>query len=102
MRSTSSPPAVSRTICLLLVLVGLSPQSRATDPYDLSVVPQEVRAKLDRDYADWQPERLEQLDEDDRVMWINAHPHDCPGIAVGHFESKAEVSFAFLLVSKPD
>jgi hypothetical protein len=102
MRNFKYVPTVLRASVLLLVAVGTCTRSKAADPCDLSVVPQEVRAKIAKDYADWQPERLEQLDEEDRAMWIKAHPDDCPGIAIGHFESKTEFSFAFLLVSKPD
>ena len=89
-------------LVLCLLLSGLCVASRAADPCDLSVLPQELRTKLTKEYPDWQPERLENLDEEDRGLWIKAHPTDCPGIAVGHFESKAELSYALLLVSKPD
>jgi hypothetical protein len=102
MRNCEYLQTALRASVLLLVTVGACTGSKAADPCDLSVVPQEVRAKLDQDYADWQPERLEQLDEDDRATWIKARPDDCPGIAIGHFESKTEFSFAFLLVSKPN
>ncbi len=77
-------------------------QSKATNPCDPSVVPKEVQSRLDKDYPDWQVEKLENLDDDDRKLWTNAHPNDCPGIAIGHFESKTELSYALLLVSKPD
>jgi len=65
------------------------------------VLPQEIQTKLAKNYPDWQPEKLENLDEEDRGLWVKANPKDCPGIAIGHFESKAELSYALLLVSKP-
>jgi hypothetical protein len=66
------------------------------------VLPNEIQTKLEKNYPDWQPERLENLYEDDRGFWIKAHPNDCPGIAIGHFESRDELSYALLLISKPN
>ncbi len=86
----------------MLSLVGLCAQSKAADPCDVSALPQEVQRKLEKNYPDWQPERLEHIYEDDRPLWIKVHPNECPGIAVGHFESKTELSYALLLISKPD
>src|SRR6476661_2581762 len=92
-----------RPIAISALLLGVLPvASRAADSCDLSVLPKEVRAELDKNYSDWQPERLEHLYADDREIWIKAHPNDCPGIAIGHFESKTELSYALLLISKPD
>src|SRR5438445_12432863 len=90
-------------ISSLLVSPGwLCAQSKAADPCDISSLPQEIQTKLEKNYPDWQPERLENLYEDDRRFWTNAHPNDCPGIAIGHFESKTELSYGLLLISKPD
>jgi hypothetical protein len=77
-------------------------ESNAADPCDISTLPREIQTKLEKNYPDWQPEKLKNLYEDDRHFWTEAHPNDCPGIAIGHFESKTELSYALLLVSKPD
>jgi hypothetical protein len=58
-----------------------------------------ISQKLDKDYQDWQVEALENLDGEDRKLWTNAHPNDCPRIAIGHFESKIDLSYALLLVA---
>jgi hypothetical protein len=79
-----------------------STTARAVDLCDISSLPKEIQVKLEKNYPDWQPEKLENLDQEDRSLWTKAHPNDCPGIAVGHFESKDELSYALLLVSKPD
>src|SRR5712692_6588374 len=86
---------------LALLAAGTCPQAKAGDPCDLSGIPQEIQSKLEKDYPDWRPEKLDSLDDNDRGLWLKAHPHDCPGIAIGHFESKTELSYAFLLISKP-
>jgi hypothetical protein len=77
-------------------------QSKAADPCDISILPREIQTKLEKNYPNLQPEKLENLYEDDRPFWTKAHPTDCPGIAVGRFESKTELSYALLLVSKPE
>ena len=98
---------MSRRLLFTISLAGLlclavCTASKAADPCDPSVLPKEIQTKLEKDYPDWQPERLEHLDSDNRKLWASAHPNDCPGIAIGHFESKSELSYALLLVSKPD
>ena len=102
MRNNHLGPFIRTSLILSLSLAALCTRSNAADPCDLSVLPQEIRTNLEKNYPDWQPERLEQLYVDDRQFWTEAHLRDCPGIAIGHFESKAELSYAFLLVSKPD
>jgi hypothetical protein len=77
-------------------------ESNAANPCDISILPREIQTKLEKNYPDWQPEKLKNLYEDDRHFWTEAHPNDCPGIAIGHFESKTEFSYALLLVSKPE
>ena len=92
----------SRAQILLLFLAGFCKQAQAADICDPSVLPREIQTKLEKNYPDWQPERIENLYKDDRRFWTEAHPNDCPGIAIGHFESKTELSYGLLLVSKPD
>jgi hypothetical protein len=81
---------------------GLCSRARVTDPCDLSVLPPELQTELARDYSDSQPEKLENLSEHYRQLWLKDHPNDCPGIAIGHFESKSELSYGLFLVPRPD
>jgi hypothetical protein len=87
---------------LVLLMTALTARTRAADPCPVSVLPKEIQTKLEKNYTDWQPEKLEHLYENDRELWSKAHPTDCPGIAVGHFELKTALSYAVLLISKPD
>ncbi len=87
---------------VIFLSAALCPQARAADPCDLSVLPQELQTKLARNYSDWQPERLENLSKYYRRFWLKDHPNDCPGIAIGHFESKSELSYALFLVPRGD
>ena len=84
----------------ILVFAGSGAQAKAADPCDPSALPQELQAKLAKEYPDWQPQSLESLDKFSRAYWIKAHPKECPGIAIGHFESKTELSYALFLVSR--
>lgn len=105
--STLSAGVSWRQLALTVIIgaplcLGFCTESRAADPCDTSVLPKEIQVNLQRNYPDWQPERLEQLYEDDRKFWTEKYGNRCPGIAIGHFESKTELSYALLLVSKPD
>jgi hypothetical protein len=102
MKNARSFAAIRSTMVLALVLTGFGAQARVANPCDVSILPKEIQTTLNRTYADWQPEKFENLYEDDRHFWTEAHPDDCPGIAIGHFESKTELSYALLLISKPD
>ena len=102
MKNTVCFAALRYAYVVALVTTGFTAQTRAADPCNASVLPTEIQIKLEKNYPDWQAERIENLYEDDRQFWIKAHPNDCPGIAIGHFESKAELSYALLLISKPD
>lgn len=88
-------------IALILVLAGSGTRSLAADPCDISSLPREVQTKLAADYADWQPQKLKSLDDYSRAYWTKTHPEECPGISIGHFESKTELSYALFLVVKP-
>jgi len=94
--------SIATFITFFIIAAVSSVPTKAADPCHTSTLPKEIQSKLAKDYPDWQPERLENLYEDDRPFWTKAHPNDCPGIAIGHFESKAELSYALLLISKPD
>jgi hypothetical protein len=87
---------------VLYVCGGFCSQARAADPCDLSLLPRELQTELAKTYPDSQLERLENLSEYYRQSWLKEHPNDCPGIAIGHFESKSELSYALFLVPRPD
>ncbi len=53
-------------------------------------------------FPGWRPEQLSDLHSDDRQIWIKAHGNQCPGTAVGHFESPDRLSYAALLVPQSD
>jgi hypothetical protein len=53
-------------------------------------------------FSGWRPEQLPDLAADDQQLWVKAHGNQCPGTAVGHFESPDHLSYAVLLVPQSD
>jgi hypothetical protein len=57
-----------------------------------------ARKLLKTKFPLWQPKQISDLQEYDRQLWIKAHAKECPGIAIGHFESPTKLAYALLLV----
>ena len=93
-------------VFLLLALFVAQPTttaSKAPDANDCSAaLPAPVSELLASKFPEWRPKQLSDLESDDRGLWLKAHPHECPGIAIGHFESADKVSYAALVVPKSE
>src|SRR4029077_7555180 len=48
----------------------------------------------------WRPKHLSDLSGYDKKLWLETHPKECPGIAVGHFEQPDRVGYAVVLIPK--
>jgi hypothetical protein len=82
-----------------------TPAPVAAAPVDVCSVanlPAPVQDLLKKDFPSMRPQQMSELSADDQKIWIQAHAKECPGIAVGHFERKTSLSYAFLLVAKSD
>lgn len=55
---------------------------------------------LDQRFPGWRHKYLSDLGEYDTKLWLETHPRECPGIAVGHFEQPDRVAYAVLLIPK--
>jgi len=54
-------------------------------------------------FSQWRPKQLSDMDADDQQLWLNgSNGKESPGIAIGHFESPDDLSYAVLLVPKSD
>jgi hypothetical protein len=83
-----------------LVSTQISPTQHAT-ACDDSALPTSVRDLLNAKFSDWRPKQVSDMNADDQQVWLTAvHGKECPGIAVGHFETADELSYAILLVPK--
>jgi hypothetical protein len=95
-------------VLLLSAVFGHQPAAKATaskasDASDCGAsLPGPVSELLASKFPEWRPKQLSDLESDDRELWLKAHPHECPGIADGHFEVAGKVSYAALLVPKSE
>jgi hypothetical protein len=81
-------------IVLAFVTVSLAQPNRC------EVLPSDAQLLLEQRFPEWRPKVLSDLSGYDRKLWLETHPKDCPGIAVGHFEQPDRVAYAVLLVPK--
>jgi hypothetical protein len=83
-----------------LVPTQISPTQNAA-ACDESALPASVRDLLNAKFSEWRPKQVSDMDADDQHLWLTAvHAKECLGIAVGHFETADELSYAILLVPK--
>jgi hypothetical protein len=79
---------------LLFVPVSLAQSNRC------ELLPSEAKLAINQRFPTWRPKVLSDLDGYDKKLWLEMHPKECPGIAVGHFERPDQVAYAVLLIPK--
>lgn len=84
----------------LFMLIDTSSSSSQTGVCSTTRLPSGASELLSEKFPLWRAKQISDLEEDDRQLWLKAHPKDCPGIAVGHFESPDQLAYAILLVPK--
>jgi len=88
----------------LVNLIALIPGSLLAEQTSAScsenTLPAPLSALLKSRFAAWRPKQISDLDSYDQQLWRKAHPKQCPGIAVGHFERVDQIAYAILLVPK--
>lgn len=93
-------PARFHLLVWVVILVVMPASSGQVKPICQTSLAPSARAVLASKYADWRPKDVSDLGTDDKELWLNAHPKECPGIAVGHFEEADRLSYAVLLVPR--
>ncbi len=91
---------VANVICLTVppVLAAQGPESCAVE-----ALPAPIGELLRDKFVRWRPKQMSDMEADDQQLWLKGpNPKDCPGIAIGHFESANSLSYAFLLVPKSE
>ena len=68
------------------------------DELCVDLLPEDVRAALKTQFPDFYPQKVSDLSREYQQAWLKDHPQECPGIAVGHFQSPSKTSYAVLLV----
>jgi hypothetical protein len=67
-----------------------------------AALPAPINELLKAKFSQWRPKQVSDVDAHDRQLWLKAHEKECPGIAVGYFESADRLSYAALLVPKSE
>jgi hypothetical protein len=88
---------MSATIILLASLLTLA-TTAPPDPCAGELLPAGLGKVLVTRYPGWKIVTLKDLHPDDQGIWLERWRQFCPGIAIGHFESQKQLSYAFLLL----
>ena len=89
-------------VCSVVLGIVLVSSAQVKTACQTSTLPSGAQVLLDRKYADGRLKDVSDLGADDQRLWVTAHPKDCPGIAIGHFETADQLSYAILLVPKSE
>jgi hypothetical protein len=88
-------------IFLLPAVTTLGQQTTGKQPPVLcrfDSFPPVIRRHLREEYGSWKVQEAADLSPRARERWQSEKPFECPGIAVGYFESAQTPSYALLLV----
>jgi hypothetical protein len=88
------------TIVSLFMLSYASAQT--TEICSLTRLPSAASELLKTKFPLWRAKQISDLEAYDRQLWIEEHPKECPGIAIGHFESSEQLAYAVLLLPKKE
>lgn len=86
--------------CGVALIAVTCARAQKSGPCSESALPEGVRASMDSQFAEWRIETIEDLEEGYRAAWVSKRANDCPGIAVGRFDGRPEVSYAMILVPR--
>ena len=84
---------------VMAIVLAVAPLSLAQSSA-CEALPSEAKIVLNQQFPNWRPKQTSDLSRDDKKLWLEMHPRECPGIAVGRFEQKDRNAYALLLVSK--
>jgi hypothetical protein len=87
-------------IGVMVLSVSHSIAAKSADP--CARLPKSVLKQIQVKFPGWRPKQLSDLDPDARLLWDAAHGGECPGVAVGHFESANQLGYAVLLAPQVD
>lgn len=94
--------ALLGTVGLPSVLYALPSTAKTSVACNDAALPAPVNDSLKAKFPQWRAKQIADMDADDQQLWRKAHEKECPGIAIGHFKSAKELSYAVLLVPQLD
>jgi hypothetical protein len=98
LRKNAFKGALSWMFLLLPVLVFGRGQVVLTTLCKVESLPSDIQNRLKSDFGSWKIQEPADLSPRAHRRWESEQPLECPGIAVGHFESAKTRSYAILLV----
>lgn len=102
MKTCLKAVALLGTAGLFSVINASRPAAQTSAACNDAALPAPVNDALKAKFPQWRPKQVADMDADDQQLWMKAHEKECPGIAIGHFESAGGLSYAFLLVPKSE
>jgi len=85
------------SLCVVLAFgTQLAAQTQSASERD--VLPPKARMLVNKKFPGWRIKGLADLVDDDKQLWAKAHPKECPGIAIGHFETHNQTAYGLLLI----
>lgn len=90
------------TLSLLTLIFAPESAAQVSTPCGESVLPARINELLKAKFSQWRTKQVSDMGADDQQFGLKVHEKECPGIAVGHFESAGSLSYATLLVSKSE
>lgn len=82
----------------LLFGQGASRANQSPSLCKVESLPPEIQNRLKGEYGSWKIQEPTDLSQRAHERWESEKPQECPGIAIGHFESAKTLSYAVLLV----
>lgn len=63
-------------------------------------LPVQAQRLISKTFPGWRIKMASDLESYDKQLWDKAHPKECPGLAIGHFQTPDQTAYALLLVPK--
>ncbi len=87
--------AASYILAIVLFGIGLSAQSQ--NRCRIENLPVQAQGLI-RTFPGWRIKLVSDLESYDKQLWEKAHPKECPGLAIGHFQTADQTAYALLLI----
>jgi hypothetical protein len=87
-------------LSMLLFGQGAASANQSVSFCKVKSLPPDMQNRLKEEYGSWKIQEPTDLSQRARERWESEKPQECPGIAVGHFESAKTPSYAILLVPR--
>ena len=88
------------SFAVIALLSGATLFAQSKDLCDARVLPPNASALIAKKLPGWRIKTVPDLIGYDRELWIKAHPRECPGLAIGHFEALGQRAYGLLLVPR--